>query len=102
MSFRSIVLKDESSQGLATNEYGFDVNAPTGQTSITLPDNSENSDFSKKLLISIEFPLPITPKKFKPEISRIKRTQRVHCIQRVIIVFIKGPQFLSFTERLKS
>ena len=50
-----------SSQGLAINAYGFDVNAPTGHKSITLPDSSESMFFSKKLVISVFSPLPIAP-----------------------------------------
>ena len=35
-----------NSQGRATNAYGLDVNAPTGQMSIRQPDNSDVSAFS--------------------------------------------------------
>lgn len=34
------------SQGLAVKAYGFDVRAPTGQRSITLPESSERKNFS--------------------------------------------------------
>ena len=36
-----------SSQGLASNTYGFDVSAPTGHKSTTLADNSDCIDCSK-------------------------------------------------------
>ena len=41
LSQTSIVSTEVISQGRATNAYGFEVNAPTGHKSITLPDNSE-------------------------------------------------------------
>ena len=34
------------SQGLAVKAYGLDVRAPTGQRSITFPDNSDLNIFS--------------------------------------------------------
>ena len=36
----------DSSHDRATNAYGFEVSAPTGQRSMMLPDSSDDSAFS--------------------------------------------------------
>lgn len=41
LSEKSIEVTFFSSQLLLTKGYGFDVSAPTGHKSITLPDNSD-------------------------------------------------------------
>lgn len=41
---------------------------------------------------SVEDPRPIKPKSSSLETKFKKRTHLVQCIQRVIIVFIKGPK----------
>lgn len=41
LSLTSIVLKLFNSHGRAINEYGLDVNAPTGHKSIILPEISD-------------------------------------------------------------
>lgn len=76
-SFKSIVFNEFNSQDLAIKEYGFEVNAPTGQRSIKLPDISDKIILLEKFKISIELPLPAKPKYLKPAISSMKRTQRV-------------------------
>ena len=40
-----------NSHGLASKTYGFDVSAPTGHKSITLPESSDSIDFSKYVVI---------------------------------------------------
>ena len=59
---------------------GLLVSAPTGhgQTSTTLPDISESKTFSIwHVPISIEFPLPVTPRSSTPAISSANRTHLV-------------------------
>src|SRR5690606_36489152 len=85
-----------NSQGLAENVYNLEVNAPTGQISTTVPDKIDNK-FSFFVTISVSSPLPTIAKPSKFSISLKKRTQRVQCIQRVIILFIKKPLSLSNT-----
>jgi hypothetical protein len=58
-----------SSHGLAVNAYGFEVNAPTGHTSITLPDSSLVIRFSTYVPISSLPPRPSTPRSSTPAIS---------------------------------
>jgi hypothetical protein len=58
-----------NSHGLAVNEYGLEVNAPTGHKSITLPDISESKITSIYDSISVFIPLPIVPNLGKPTIS---------------------------------
>ena len=98
----SIVSVERSSQGLAINVYGLDVNAPTGHRSTTLPDSSDWKILPTYVPISVSRPLFVVPKFSTPAISIANLTQRVQCIQRVMIVFIKGPQFLSSTPLLYS
>ena len=91
-----------NSQGLALKAYGFDVKAPTGQRSITFPESSEDKDCSKYVVISASSPLEANPISSTPATSVINLTQRVHWIQRFIIVLTKGPIFLSSTALLFS
>jgi hypothetical protein len=67
----------DSSQGLALNEYGFDVNAPTGHKSIILADNSSTKECFIYVPISLDSPRPSIPKSFVPDISVKKRTHLV-------------------------
>lgn len=69
--------KDLSSHGLALNEYGLEVKAPTGHKSITFPETSDEKRRSTKKPICIVLPRPVTPKNEEPAISEEKRTQRV-------------------------
>ena len=47
-------------------------------------------------------PRPVAPSSGTPAISWAKRMQRVQWMQRVMIVLINGPKFLSCTARLFS
>ncbi len=53
-------------------------------------------------MISMSSPRPMAPSSSTPAISVMKRTQRVHWMQRVIIVLISGPRYFSSTARLFS
>ena len=66
-----------SSHGLASKTYGLEVRAPTGQRSITLPDNSDCTDCSKYVVICISSPLPIAPISGAPAISVANLTHLV-------------------------
>ena len=90
------------SQALAWKRKGFEVRAPTGQTSMTLPDISESTACSTKVPISMCSPRPVAPSSGMPAISSPNRTQRVQWMQRVMSVAMSGPRFLSATTRLRS
>mmetsp|Transcript_27297 Transcript_27297/g.48253 ORF Transcript_27297/g.48253 Transcript_27297/m.48253 type:complete len:351 (+) Transcript_27297:1283-2335(+) len=90
-----------SSQGRARKAYGLEVSAPTGQRSMTLPDISESKKVSSTYVpISIELPRPVVPRTGTPATSEEKRTHLVQWMQRVMMVWIRGPMFLSSTPRL--
>ena len=65
------------SQDLRESINDFEVKAPTGQRSITLPENSERNNFSIYIPISIVCPRPEVPKLGTPAISFAKRTHLV-------------------------
>ncbi len=65
------------SHGLAVEAYGFDVEAPTGHKSVTLPDDSELDELGIYDPTSILFPLPVVPDISTPAISVADRVQRV-------------------------
>mmetsp|Transcript_1307 Transcript_1307/g.3423 ORF Transcript_1307/g.3423 Transcript_1307/m.3423 type:complete len:275 (-) Transcript_1307:373-1197(-) len=98
-SIESVV---RSSHGRAVKAYGFEVSAPTGQRSATLPESSESSIFSTYVPISIALPRPTVPSESTPATSVAKRTQRVQWMHRVITVLMSGPRFLSSTPRRTS
>ena len=66
-----------SSQGLASNTYGFEVKAPTGHKSTTLAESSDCIDCSRYVVICISSPLPMAPISGTPAISVANLTQRV-------------------------
>lgn len=66
-----------NSHGLTVKAYGFDVKAPTGHKSITLPDNSELNKLEIYDPTSILFPLPVVPNISTPATSVANRIQRV-------------------------
>jgi hypothetical protein len=70
-------LRRASSQVRAVYRKGFDVSAPTGHRSITLPESSESTVLPTKVMISACSPRPIMPSSMMPAISWPKRTQRV-------------------------
>ena len=78
------------------------MRAPTGQTSITLPESSESTLRSMKVPIRMSSPRPVAPSSVKPATSAPKRTHRVQWMQRVMSVAMRGPRFLSGTTRLRS
>src|SRR6516162_3791586 len=59
-------------------------NAPTGQRSTTLPDSLFSSGSPGKMSISAWSPRLRTVNSPWPLISRVKRTQRVHMMQRSV------------------
>ena len=56
--------------------------APTGQMSVTLPASGLSSGFPGKTSIISRSPRPSTISSSVPVTSRVKRTQRVHMMQR--------------------
>ena len=74
----------DSSQGRAMNSYGFEVSAPTGQRSTTLPDSSDIMPCSRYVVISMSSPRPMAPSSSTPATSVMKRMQRVQWMQRVM------------------
>lgn len=90
------------SRGLAVEAYGFDVEAPTGRGSITLPDNSGLDRLGMCEPTSVLFPLPVVPDISTPAISVADRMRRVQWVRRVIIVLVGGPLFLSSDDLLYS
>ena len=77
-SIKSIDSTLSSSHGLALKAYGFEVKAPTGHRSITFPESSDDSDFSKYVVISASSPLEANPISSTPATSVINLTHRVH------------------------
>jgi hypothetical protein len=102
-SCAEIDLRRASSQVRALNRNGRLVSAPTGQTSIMLPESSESTERPTKLMISECSPRLAMPSSMIPPISWPKRTQRVQWMQRVISsAEISGPIDLRKTTRLGS
>src|SRR3546814_8018619 len=64
-----------------------------------LPDSSEATACSR-VVISAFSPRFTRPSCSTPATSVAKRTQRVHWMQRVMIVLISGPMYFSVTARL--
>ncbi len=58
-----------SSHARAVNRNGLEVSAPTGHTSITLPESSESTVFPTNVMISACSPRPIMPSSMMPAIS---------------------------------
>ena len=90
------------SQARARNRKGLEVSAPTGQTSMTLPESSEVSDCATWVRIAVCSPRPMPPSSLMPAMCSRKRTQRVQRMQRVISVATSGPMSSSATARLAS
>jgi hypothetical protein len=65
------------SQARARYRYGLLFRAPTGQTSMMLPDSSWPTLRSIQVPISVRSPRPTVPSSWMPAISWPKRTQRV-------------------------
>ena len=95
-------LRRVSSQVRAVKRKGLEVSAPTGHTSIMLPDSSESTVRATNGMISLCSPRPAMPSSITPAISCPKRTQRVQWMQRVMSVAISGPRFLFGTTRFIS
>src|SRR5678815_6146878 len=83
------------SQGRLLNRYCLVVIAPTGQTSIRLPDSSEFTPSSRNVAISLPLPLSTIPICASESISRMKRTQRVQRIHRWRFSISVGPKSTS-------
>ncbi len=64
------------SQGRARKRKGIEVSAPTGQSSIVLPEKGESKVSPSVTAISECEPRSITVSASSPAISRWKRTQR--------------------------
>src|SRR5690625_461092 len=72
------------SQTRALWRKSLERSAPTGQISTILPAQFESSSpSSKKVSMTERLPRCTTPSARLPPISRMKRTQRVHMIQRL-------------------
>ena len=83
------------SHGRLLNRYSRVVIAPTGQTSIRLPDSSECTPSSRNVAISLPLPRSTMPICASPSISRMKRTHRVHRMQRLRFSISVGPKSTS-------
>src|SRR5687768_13249650 len=70
------------SHGRLLNRYCRVVIAPTGHTSIKLPDSSDLTPSSRNVAISLPLPRSTMPICASVSISRMNRTQRVHRMQR--------------------
>ena len=79
------------------------MSAPTGQTSIMLPESSLSTVRSSTVVISLCSPRWIMPSSITPATSWPKRTQRVQWMQRDISsMLISGPTSLWGTTRFSS
>ncbi len=83
------------SHGRERKRYCLVVIAPTGQTSIRLPDSSECTPCSLKVPISLPLPRLMTPICASPSTSLMKRAQRVHMMQRLRFSISVGPKSTS-------
>src|SRR3954449_2452080 len=68
------------SQGRALNRYCRVVMAPTGHTSMRLPESREWTPSSRNVAISLPYPRFATPICASPSTSSMQRTQRVHMV----------------------
>ena len=69
---------------------------------MTLPDSSWSTLRSMNVPISSHLAAAGRAELLEARDLRVKRTQRVQWMQRVMSVEISGPRFLSFTTRLRS
>ena len=83
------------SHGRERKRYCLVVIAPTGQTSIRLPDRIECTPCSLKVAISLPWPRSTMPICASPSISRMKRAHRVHMMQRLRLSISVGPKSTS-------
>src|ERR671912_1691946 len=83
------------SHGRERNRYCLVVIAPTGQTSIRLPDRIECTPCSLKVAISLPFPRLMVPICASPSTSAMNRLQRVHRMQRLRFSISVGPKSTS-------
>src|SRR5262245_30620892 len=83
------------SHGRDRNRYCRVVSAPTGHTSIRLPDRSECTPCSLNVAISLPLPRSTMPICASPSTSRMKRTHRVHRMQRLRLSISVGPKSTS-------
>src|SRR5262245_1411578 len=90
------------SHGRLLNRYSLVVIAPTGQTSIRLPDRSECTPSSRKVAISLPLPRSAMLICASPSISRMNRTHRVQRMQRLRLSISVGPKSTSALTPLPS
>src|SRR4051812_14398129 len=83
------------SHGRDRKRYCLVVIAPTGQTSIRLPESSECTPCSLKVAISLPLPRLIVPICASLSTSAMKRMQRVHRMQRLRFNISVGPKSTS-------
>ncbi len=69
--------------------------APTGHTSIRLPESSECTPRSSNVAISLRPPRSATPICASPSTTFMKRMQRVHMMQRLRFSMSVGPKSTS-------
>ena len=83
------------SHGRERKRYCLVVIAPTGQTSIRLPERIECTPCSLKVAISLPLPRLMVPICASPSTSAMKRLQRVHRMQRLRFSISVGPKSTS-------
>ena len=88
------------SQGRLLNRYSLVVIAPTGHTSIRLPERSEWTPSSRNVAISLPLPRSAMLICASPSISRMKRTHRVQRMQRLRLSISVGPKSTSALDPL--
>src|SRR5215210_5278340 len=83
------------SHGRDRKRYCRVVIAPTGQTSIRLPERIECTPCSLNVAISLPLPRLMVPICASPSTSAMKRLQRVHRMQRLRFNINVGPKSTS-------
>ena len=83
------------SHGRDRKRYCLVVMAPTGHTSIRLPESIEWMPCSWNVAISVPLPRLMMPIWASPSTSRMKRSQRVHMMQRLRFSISVGPKSTS-------
>src|SRR3990170_8537720 len=83
------------SHGRERKRYCLVVMAPTGQTSIRLPERIECTPSSLKVATSLPLPRLMVPIWASPSTSAMNRMQRVHRMQRLRLSINVGPKSTS-------
>src|SRR5215216_2703612 len=85
------------SNGRATNRYGVDVSAPTGQICTVLPENGERKSSPAAIETRSPAPLAYSSMNRSPEISSQKRVHRVQSTQRSLSRFTSDESVIGFS-----